>query len=107
MFTFTNDNKKITVYPATAENKPVIYLTTYNDDGGEVYAEVQKGGCPDFTLVTVSAGFTASRSRLERNFVARACRIFAGRFVYHIRTLQNRFVQPRGEYERFAVVPRF
>ena len=54
MFTFTNDNKKITVYPALAENRPVIYLTTYNDDGGEVYAQVQKGGCPDFTLVTVS-----------------------------------------------------
>jgi predicted alpha/beta superfamily hydrolase len=54
MFTFTSYNKKITVYPALAENKPVIYLTTYNDDGGEVYAEVQKGGCPDFTLVTVS-----------------------------------------------------
>lgn len=54
MFTFTSDNKKITVYPALAENRSVIYLTTYNDDGGEVYAEVQKGGCPDFTLVTVS-----------------------------------------------------
>lgn len=52
--TFNTDNKKITVYPAMAENKPVIYLTTYNDDGGEVYAEFQKGGCPDFTLVTVS-----------------------------------------------------
>lgn len=52
--TFNTDNKKITVYPAMAENKPVIYLTTYNDDGGEVYAEVQKGGCTDFTLVTVS-----------------------------------------------------
>lgn len=54
MFTFTSYNKKITVYPALAENRPVIYLTTYNDDGGEVYAQVQKGGCPDFTLVTVS-----------------------------------------------------
>lgn len=54
MFTFTSGNKKITVYPAEAENRSVIYLTTYNDDGGEVYAEVQKGGCPDFTLVTVS-----------------------------------------------------
>lgn len=54
MFTFTNDNKKLTVYPALAENRPVIYLTTYNDDGGEVYAQVQKCGCPDFTLVTVS-----------------------------------------------------
>lgn len=55
MFTFTSNNKKITVYPALAENRPVIYLTTYNDDGGEVYAEVQKGGCPDFTLVTASS----------------------------------------------------
>lgn len=54
MFTFTNDNKKLTVYPALAENRPVIYLTTYNDDGGEVYAQVQKCDCPDFTLVTVS-----------------------------------------------------
>lgn len=52
--TFNTDNKKIMVYPALAENRPVIYLTTYNDDGGEVYAELQKGGCPDFTLVTVS-----------------------------------------------------
>lgn len=51
---FTIDNKKITVYPALAENKPVIYLTTYNDDGGEVYDELQKQGCPDFTLVTIS-----------------------------------------------------
>lgn len=52
--TFNTDNKKITLYPALAENKPVIYLTTYNDDGGEVYDELQKQGCPDFTLVTVS-----------------------------------------------------
>lgn len=52
--TFNTDNKKITVYHALAENRPVIYLTTYNDDGGEVYAELQKGGCPDFTLITVS-----------------------------------------------------
>lgn len=52
--TFNTGNKKITVYPALAENRPVIYLTTYNDDGGEVYAEVQKDGCPAFTLVTVS-----------------------------------------------------
>lgn len=51
---FTIDNKKITVYPALAENKPVIYLTTYNHDGGEVYDELQKQGCPDFTLVTIS-----------------------------------------------------
>ena len=54
MFTFTSYNKKITVYPALAENRPVIYLTTYNDDGGEVYAQLQKSGYTDFTLVTVS-----------------------------------------------------
>lgn len=52
--TFNTDKKKITLYPALVENKPVIYLTTYNDDGGEVYAELQKDNCPDFTLVTVS-----------------------------------------------------
>lgn len=54
MFTFTNNNKKITVYPALAENRPVIYLTTYNDDGSEIYEEIQKGSYTDFTLVTVS-----------------------------------------------------
>lgn len=52
--TFNTDKKKITLYPALVENKPVIYLTTYNDDGGEVYDELQKQGCPDFTLVTIS-----------------------------------------------------
>ena len=52
--TFNTDNKKITVYPALAENRPVIYLTTYNDDGGDVYAQLQKSGYTDFTLVTVS-----------------------------------------------------
>ena len=52
--TFNTGNKKITVYPALAENRPVIYLTTYNDDGSEVYAQVQKSGYTDFTLVTVS-----------------------------------------------------
>lgn len=52
--TFNTDNKKITVYPAMAENRPVIYLTTYNDDGGEIYEEIQKGSYTDFTLVTVS-----------------------------------------------------
>lgn len=52
--TFNTDNKKITVYPALAENRPVIYLTNYNDDSSEIYTQVQKGGCTDFTLVTVS-----------------------------------------------------
>ena len=54
MFTVTTDNKKITIYPALTDNKPIIYLTTYNDDGGEVYAALQKQCCPDFTLVTIS-----------------------------------------------------
>ena len=31
MFTFNVDNKKITIYPALTDNKPIIYLTTYND----------------------------------------------------------------------------
>jgi len=52
--TFNTDKKKITLYPALAENRPVIYLTTYNNDGGEIYAEIQKGSYTDFTLVTVS-----------------------------------------------------
>lgn len=33
MFTFTNDNKKITVYPALAENRPVIYLGSVTTNG--------------------------------------------------------------------------
>lgn len=54
MFSFTVDNKKVTVYPALAEDKPVVYLTTYNDDGGEVYDALKKQSCPDFSLVTIS-----------------------------------------------------
>ena len=66
MFTFTSGNKKITAYPALAENRPVIYLTTYNDDGGEVYAEVQKGGCPDLGSKRRLPGFYAGNcQRLE------------------------------------------
>ena len=140
MFTFNTDNKKVTVYPALAEDKSVVYLTTYNDDGGEVYDALKKLGCPDFTLVIVSglnweaelspwaAGnlfkysemFTGGADEYLKTltahyaaggsacagagFVARSGGVFAGWFVYGVCAVQNGFVQPRGEHERFAVV---
>lgn len=77
--TFNTDNKKITVYPAMAENKPVIYLTTYNDDGGDVYAELQKLGCPDFTLVTISGlNWEAELSPWEAGNLFKYSEMFTG-----------------------------
>ena len=77
--TFNTDNKKITLYPALAENKPVIYLTTYNDDGGEVYDELQKQGCPDFTLVTISGlNWEAELSPLAAGGLFKYSEMFTG-----------------------------
>lgn len=77
--TFNTDNKKITLYPALAENKPVIYLTTYNDDGGDVYTELQKQGCPDFTLVTISGlNWEAELSPWEAGGLFKYSEMFTG-----------------------------
>ena len=115
--TFNTDKKKITLYPALAENKPVIYLTTYNDDGGEVYDELQKQGCPDFTLVTISGlNWEAELSPWAAGNLFKYSEMFTGGADAYLQFLTqqvipqaeaNGFIQPRGKHERFAVVPGF
>lgn len=47
-------NKKVSVYPSVAPDKPVIYLHTYADEGAAAYRAMQETDCPDFTLVAIS-----------------------------------------------------
>ena len=97
MFSFTTNNKKITVYPAVAENKPVIYLTTYNDDGGDVYAQIQKGGCPDFTLVTISGlNWEAELSPWAAGNLFKYSEMFTGGADAYLKTLTDE-IMPQAE----------
>lgn len=46
--------KKVTVYPASVSDQPVIYLNTFSEEGERVYQALCDTGCQDFTLVTIS-----------------------------------------------------
>lgn len=97
MFSFTTNNKKITVYPAAAENRPVIYLTTYNDDGGDVYEQIQKGGCPDFTLVTISGlNWEAELSPWAAGNLFKYSEMFTGGADAYLKTLTDE-IMPQAE----------
>lgn len=54
MYTFSMDGKRISVFPATGPDAPVIYLNTVSDEGQEVFQAAQRAGCPPFTLVAIS-----------------------------------------------------
>ena len=54
MASFTIANKKVSVYPSAAPDRPVVYLQMFMDEGRKIYQMLQDKGCPDFTLVTVS-----------------------------------------------------
>lgn len=51
---FVIDHRAVTVYPSVAAGGPVVYLNTFEEEGGRVYQALRDGGCPDFTLVAVS-----------------------------------------------------
>jgi len=51
---FTVSGKKITIYPSTNPNKPVIYLNTFEEEGERVYQALHMTSCLDFTLVAIS-----------------------------------------------------
>lgn len=51
---FVIDNRVVTVYPSATANRPVVYLNTFAEEGGQVYQKLRDGGCPDFTLVAIS-----------------------------------------------------
>lgn len=46
--------KEVAVYPSAAPGRPIIYLNTFEQEGDQVYQQLQDMGCPDFTLVAVS-----------------------------------------------------
>lgn len=50
---FAIEGKKITVYPSSAADRPVIYLNTFSDEGKHIYHKLLRQKCPDFTLVTI------------------------------------------------------
>lgn len=47
------DGKTVTIYPASAAEKPIVYLNTSADEGKKIFRILQEQACPDFTLVTV------------------------------------------------------
>ena len=54
MHTVTVVNKTISVFSATTQGAPIIYLNTYSDEGQQVFEAAQVAGCPLCTLVAVS-----------------------------------------------------
>ena len=95
MFTFNTDNKKVTVYPALAEDKPVVYLTTYNDDGSEIYDVLKKLNCLDFTLVTISGlNWEAELSPWAAGNLFKYSEMFTGGVDEYLKTLTER-IMPR------------
>ena len=51
---FIIDHRVVTVYPSAAANRPIIYLNSVAEESGQVYQKLRGGGCPDFTLVSIS-----------------------------------------------------
>lgn len=54
MTQFTIEQKHISVYPCDEPDRPVIYLNTFEGEGGQVLRLLRNDGCPPFTLVSVS-----------------------------------------------------
>lgn len=53
MKTFAIDGKTISVYPSKQPGAPALYLNTFAEEGGQVFAELGKLSLPAFSLVTV------------------------------------------------------
>ena len=51
MYTFTINEKTVSIFPSSETNIPIIYLNTFSDEGQKVYEAAQAAGCPPFTLV--------------------------------------------------------
>lgn len=51
---FVIDHRVVTVYPCAAANRPVVYLNTVAEEGGQIYQKLRDGRYPDFTLVAIS-----------------------------------------------------
>lgn len=54
MHTFTVGGKRVSTFPSSTPDSPVIYLNTFSDEGKKVYEAAQAAGCPPFALVAIS-----------------------------------------------------
>lgn len=54
MYTFTINEKTVSIFPSSEANAPIIYLNTFSGEVQKVYEATQTAGCPPFTLVAVS-----------------------------------------------------
>ena len=54
MHTFTVGGKRVSTFPGSTPDSPVIYLNTFSNEGQKVYEAAQVAGCPPFTLVAIS-----------------------------------------------------
>lgn len=51
---FSISGKRVSVYPGSAPESPILFLNTFAEEGDKVYQELQNCGCPDFTLAAIS-----------------------------------------------------
>lgn len=54
MHTVTVANKTISVFSATTQGAPIVYLNTHSDEGQQVFEVAQAAGYLPFTLVAIS-----------------------------------------------------
>lgn len=55
MYTFETKGKRVDVFPATSENRPMIYIVTFGEEGPSLRAAMEKEGAADCTLVTIAS----------------------------------------------------
>lgn len=54
MYTFSTEEKTISIFPSIEVNAPIIYLNTFSGEGQKVFEAPQATGYPPFTLVAIS-----------------------------------------------------
>ena len=54
MYTFTINEKTVSIFPSLEANAPIIYLNTFSGEEQKVYEAAQAAGCPPFTLVAIT-----------------------------------------------------
>ena len=54
MYTFTINEKTVSIFPSLEANAPIIYLNTFSGEEQKVYEAARAAGCPPFTLVAIT-----------------------------------------------------
>ena len=54
MYTFTINEKTVSIFPSLEANAPIIYLNAFFGEEQKVYEAAQAAGCPPFTLVAIT-----------------------------------------------------